>query len=109
MARPSKTEQELGFLRSFWDECRMMEADYHAVVTVYCGTTGRPGVLRFRIVFTPMLDTVEQPLGSQAIVFDFPSSSQYTLAGALWQHASKLHTMVMDSGNAPPRPRKPRA
>lgn len=94
MARPSKQAQETGFLRSFWDEVREMEADYRGVVLLSSNPTARPGVWVFRLSFTPLLDTQDNPLGSAAVQVEFPSSADRTLAGTLWYLSLQLLKVI---------------
>lgn len=97
MPRKTKTEQELGYIRSFWDEIRTLSADYSAVVSMFVEATGRPGVLKFRLIFTPLVEREENHLGSAAVQFEYPNGSVQTLAGALWTQAIKLQQVVADA------------
>jgi len=97
MPRPSKTEQEHGYLMSFWKELKTLEADYVGSVAIFTFPTSKPSVFTFRIVFTPMLGEGENYFGQQAVSFSFPSSSTQTLAGALWSASMKLTTLVYDA------------
>lgn len=109
MARPNKTEQERGYLRSAWDVMRTMQADYQGVVSIYANTTGRPGVFTFRLVFTPLLEDAENYLGANAVQFEFPSAQTSTLAATLFAQAMKLHQVVADSYAVIKRHRLPKA
>jgi hypothetical protein len=109
MARPSKTDQERGFLRSAWDVMRVLQADYQGVVTVYANTTGRPGVFTIRFVFTPLAEDAENYLGANAVQFDFPTASTSTLAATFFAQAMKLQQLVADSYVVIKRHRLPRA
>jgi len=98
MARPSKTEQEIGYLRSAWDELRTLQANYQGVVSIYANTTGRPGVFTLRFVFTPLLESAENYLGANAVQFEYPSAhASQTLAAALWAQAQQLARVVDDA------------
>lgn len=105
MPRKTKTEQELGFMRSFWDEVRTLQADYAAAVGLYAYPTDRPSVWSFRLVFTPLVENVENPVGSAAVQFIFPTAANQSLAGALWDQSMKL-TELVASGHEPRAPRK---
>lgn len=109
MARPNKTEQERGFLRSAWDVIRLLQADYQGVVSVYANTTGRPGVFSVRLVFTPLVEDAENFLGSNAVQFEFPTASTSTLAATLFAQAMKLQQVVADSYVVIKRHRLPKA
>lgn len=94
MPRRTKTEQEWGYMRSFWDEVRTLQADYAASVGLYAHPTNRPGVWSYRLVFTPLVDDKENPLGSAAVQFEYPSGTPQTLAAALWAQSMKLTELV---------------
>lgn len=94
MARKSKTEQELGMLRSYWDECREMEADYIGVVVCSVECTPRPGVLKYRLSFTPFAGDAYNSLGTQMYQFEFPNAQNGSLAGAMWAGSLKLLALV---------------
>jgi hypothetical protein len=100
MSRPSKTDQERHYLRSFWNELRTLEADHVGVTLVQANTSPRPGVFVFRLVFTPLLEEAYNPLGSAAVQIEFPNGQTQTLAGALWSAAMKLTTNVDDADRA---------
>ena len=100
MPRPSKTEQEQGFFRDYWTEVRTIEADYHGMVSMAVNATGRPGVMVFRMVFTPLIGQVENGLGSSAVEFTYPNVEQTTLAAFLWRKAMALHRIVADAHNS---------
>jgi len=105
MARKSKTEQEQGYLRSYWDERREMEADYFGVVACVLDTTSRPGVLMIRHTFTPIQAGGENHLGTQAHVIEYPNSQQGTLGSTLWAASLKLLALVEQNCRIRERPR----
>jgi hypothetical protein len=94
MARPSKTEQEMGYLRDWWTEVRTMEADYHGQVSMFVSATQRPGVMQYRMVFTPLMGDLENGLGVQAIDFVYPNVELSSYAGFMWRKAISLSRMV---------------
>lgn len=97
MARPSKTDTEKGFVEAFWKEVKILEADFTGLTTIAVYPSSRPGVLYFRISFTPLLGEDENPLGSAAVQVEFPNATTQTMAGALWSAAMKLHRLVSDA------------
>lgn len=99
MARPSKTDTEKGFVEAFWKEVKTLEADFTGLITIAVYPAARPGVLYFRISFTPLLVEDENPLGSAAVQVEFPNASTQTLAGALWSASMKLYHLVSDASN----------
>ena len=106
MARKTKTEQELGYLRSFWEECRTLQADYAAAIGLYAYPTDRPGVWSYRLVFTPLLESAENSVGSAAVQFQFPGPQVASFAGTLWNQSMKLTDIVVEAYEAHKRTRK---
>jgi len=98
MPRKSKTQQESGFMRSFWDECVTLQEEYVASVGLYAYPTKRPGVWRFKLVFTPMMNDLENVLGDHSLSFDYPAAENRTLSGALWDSSMKLVDMIDEGG-----------
>lgn len=97
MPRVTKTEQELGFLRSFWDEVRELEADFNGSVTVYETASPRPGVLSVRLVFTQIVGKKENPLPTCSYTYSFPSAANTTYAASKWVATRALRQVVEDS------------
>lgn len=98
MARPSKTDQELGWLEDAWKIFRSLEASYQGVISIYANPMGRPGVFTFRFVFTPLVETSENYLGSCAVQFLYPNADSKTLAATFYNQAHKL-AEVAESSN----------
>lgn len=94
MSRPSKTEQELGYLRAFWNEARVLQSDYTAAVGFYAYPTERIGVWSYRLVFTPLVADAENHVGSAAVQFLYPNGESQSFAGALWRQCMKLTELV---------------
>lgn len=103
MSRPSKTEQEQGYIRDWWHEVRVIEAEYHGTVTLYVVPLGRPGVWQYRMVFTPLMDGQPNGMGIVALTFVYPNAEQSTLAGFLWRKAIALARMVDEAEGGPMR------
>lgn len=106
MPRPSKQDQELGFIRSYWDEIREMEADYTGSVTVYEEPSRRPGVLEIRMVFTEAIGHQDNPLSSCTYKYTFPSAANQTYAASKWVGARALRQVVEDYIRSLPQRRK---
>src|ERR1044072_1067253 len=96
MPRPSKTEQEKGYIRSWWDEVKEIETDFHGTVMISTYASKRPGVFAWRLSFTPMIGDVENALHRAAVGFNFPDARNVSLAGALFVAAMKLGDLVAD-------------
>jgi len=97
MSRPSKTEQEMGYLRDFWQEVRVTEAEYHGSFEMTVVPTARPGVMQYRMTFTPAADRTPEGLGVVALVFGYPNAEQSSFAGFMWRKAITLARMVEEA------------
>lgn len=104
MARPSKTDKELGAFRDCWNELRALEADHHGMVSMFCNPLGRPGTFGFRMVFTPMVGRPEDVSGVHALEFIYPNVENSSFAGFLWRKAIALRRMVDEGAERPVRP-----
>jgi len=100
MARPSKTDQELGAVRDCWTELRTIEAEYHGETQLWCVPTARPGVFSYRMIFTPLMGGIEDHMGMVALSFQYPNAEQSTLASFLWRKAISLGRMVAEQSEA---------
>jgi hypothetical protein len=94
MARPSKTDQELGYLKDFWEEVRTTEADYHGSWSMEVWPSNRPGVMTYRMIFAPLMGAIEYGLGKQTLEFTYPNAEQSTMSGFLWRKAIALGRQV---------------
>jgi len=94
MARPSKTDQEMGYVKDFWNEVRTIEAQHHGIVSMNIYPVPRPGVFQIQLSFTPLMGGIENGLGVTSIVCSYPNAEQSTLAGFLWRKAISLGRMV---------------
>jgi hypothetical protein len=94
MARPSKTAQEVGYLKDLWEEVRTLEADYHGMWEMNVRPSNRPGVMIHRMVFTPLVGDLENGMGKQTIEFAYPNAEQSTYSGFLWRKAISLSRQV---------------
>jgi len=94
MPRPSKTDQEMGYLRQFWTEVRTLEAEYHGVFSMYVSASPRPGVMEYQMVFTPLMGAVQNGMGVFRLEFVYPNVEQSTYAGFIWRKAISLSRMV---------------
>jgi len=97
MPRPSKTDQEIGMLRSFWDTLGEVESEFNGATAMFVNRTRRPGVCGYRLVFTPLVGGTSNFLGSAAVQFEYPNGQAQTLAGAFWKAALDLQKVVDDA------------
>jgi hypothetical protein len=103
MARPSKTEQEIGYLKDWWMEVRSLEAEHNGQVSMFVTASPRPGVMRYRMVFTPLMGDLENGLGVVALDFLLPNVEQSSYAGSLWRKAISLSRMVQEQADTHPK------
>jgi len=68
------------------------------VVNLNGQPTARPGVWRFRLEFTPLLESAQNVLGSNAVAIEFPNGGNASLSGALWDASIKLCNQVDEFG-----------
>lgn len=94
MSRPSKTDQEMGYIRDFWNEVRTQEAQHHGIFSTHIYPIARPGVFQIQLSFTPLRGDLENGMGVSSIVCTYPNAEQSTLAGFLWRKAISLGRMV---------------
>jgi hypothetical protein len=97
MPKPTKTEQERGFIRSFWDELREIEADFMGIAQVFEYTSKRPGVLEIALAFDKEIGPDDEPMGRQMYKYEFPNSSNQTYAASKWIAARALRQMVEEA------------
>lgn len=84
-------------MKDFWLEVRAMEADYQGMFSMFTNPTNRPGVFRFTMVFTPLMEGMANTLGTHSLDFSYPNAEQSSLAGFLWRKAIALSRMVREA------------
>lgn len=94
MARPSKLDQEMGYIRDLWNEIRTIEAVHHGMVSTSVSPIKRPGIFVFHMSFTPLMGGLENEMEVCSLTFTYPNEEQSTLAGFLWRKAISLGRMV---------------
>jgi len=106
--RPSKTEQEVGFIRAFWDEVREMEADYNGYVHVTEIASKRPGVLDITLTFEQVVGEDNNLLDTCRYKYLYPNSMLHTYGASKWIAARALRQLVEDVAAARPKAKKNR-
>jgi hypothetical protein len=106
MARPSKTDQELGAFRDCWNELRTLEADHQGFVSIIVNPLARPGMFSVRMTFTSFVGNIEEGQGAHGLAFMYPNVENSTFAGFMWRKAIALRRMVDEGSNRPVRPYK---
>lgn len=98
MPRRSKTDQELAYLRSAWEELEEQAVEYNFHTDLLMTPTISRGVWSFTAIATSK-DTDRQghPLAVERVVFRFPSGRSVTLAGELW---SVMHRFTQQIAEA---------
>lgn len=99
MPRKSKTDQELGYIRSWWMECNALQHDYGVALNMFVHPSTRAGVFVFRMVATRLMRQGEESVGDHAIQFEFPNGTLQSLSGALWAYSMKLMEMVAEDAD----------
>lgn len=97
MPRKSKTDQDAGYMRSFWDEVQEAEMDYGAIIQLLVHPSKRPGVFIFRMVAAATARNPDEDWGTCAVQFEYPNANNQSLPGALWTYAEKVHNMVHEA------------
>lgn len=105
MPRKSKTEQEVGYARSAWEERLDLEQEFKGMVGIFVHPEHRVGVWKIRMVYTPLLGEVENLVGSYAISYIWPNAHEQSFVGALWSNLIKLRAMV-EEGHGVVSPRQ---
>lgn len=98
MPRMSKTEQELGYLRSAWEEIEYAATDIDTKVVVEMIPTVSRGVwsvvIRGESIST---DLSGSPLWRERAVFRFPNGRLVTFAGELWSVLHKFNIQLEEA------------
>jgi len=108
MPRKTKTDEEVGYLRAFWDEVREMEADFNGAVSIQELPSKRPGVLEIHLSFTQAVGTLDNPLSQAKYKYTFPTALNQTYAASKWVAARALRQVVADMDEDLKRPRRKR-
>lgn len=107
MPRPTKTDQEMGYIKDWWTELRTIEAVHHGIVTTNLYPISRPGVFQIQMTFTPLMGDIENGMGISSLTFSYPNVEQSTFAGFMWRKAIALGRMVLEQDlQSRPRPIK---
>lgn len=94
MGRRSKTDQELGYVTAFWQECDDMNREEGRLITLEVVPTLQKGVFVFMLSATEKPDADKEVPRHDRISQRFPSGRDETLSGFLWSLARRLHDQV---------------
>ena len=98
MPRISKTEQELNYLRSAWEEVEYARTDNNFVITLHMVPTISRGVWNVEIIGTSMEnDLFEKPIIKERAVFRFPNGRLQTFAGELWAVLHRFNVQLEEA------------
>jgi hypothetical protein len=100
MARKSKTDVELGRMRSFWDIVKELKGSYGVEVVTTMYPSERPGVFIIRLQAGQSRRVAGGMQGPHSIQFEFPNAHAISLATALDTYTYKLLDMYAD-GDGP--------
>lgn len=94
MPRKSKTDQEIGYARSAWEERLDLEAEFKGAVTVMVTPEHRIGVWKIRMVYTVPTSDLLNPLDTLSIAVIWPNGHEQSFMGCIWDCFIKLRAMV---------------
>lgn len=98
MPRPSKTDQELAYLRSAWEEVEEMAVEYDFHVDIMMLPTISRGVWSFSIVATSKeRTTLGDPVWTEKVQFRFPNGRMVTFAGELWNVLHRFTEQIAEA------------
>lgn len=98
MPRISKTEQELNYLRSAWEEIEYANTDIGFIVDVYLSPTISRGVWSV-VVMARSREEDEHGLAlmNERAIFRFPNGRMVTFAGELWAVLHKFNVQLEEA------------
>lgn len=98
MARTSKTEQELNYLRSAWEEVEFAAVENHFKIEIRMSPTISRGVWAIEMVgtCTDKYGDKIPPIREMA-VFRFPNGRLVTFAGELWSVLHKFNIQLEEA------------
>lgn len=98
MPRMSKTEQELGYLRSAWEEVEYAATDIDTIVSIELRPTISRGVWSVVIIGeSKQRDLGGDLLWREGAVFRFPNGRLVTFAGELWSVLHKFNIQLEEA------------
>lgn len=100
MPRKSKTAEEEGLIRTFWDEAVMMETEVRRLVLVTIIPTARKGVISVQVSATAIESDSDGVIRSDKISQIFPNATSVSFAGFLWSMAQRLREQIENDVNA---------
>lgn len=98
MPRRSKTDQELAYLRSAWEELEEQAVEYGFHTDLLMTPTISRGVWSFTAVaVSNARDAQGHPLATERVTFRFPSGRSVTLAGELWSVMHRFTNQIAEA------------
>lgn len=98
MPRPSKTDQELAYLRSAWEELEEQAVEYEFHTDLLMTPTISRGVWNVTVVATSKdRDSKGDPLGVERVQFRFPNGRMVTFAGEMWNVLHRFTEQVAEA------------
>jgi hypothetical protein len=98
MPRISKTEQELNYLRSAWEEIEYARVENNFSVTIVMVPTISRGVWSFEVRATSLeTNLLDEPIIHERAVFRFPNGRLQTFAGELWNVLHRFNIQLEEA------------
>lgn len=98
MPRKSKTDEEIGFMRTAWEELEEQAVEYRFKTDLYITPTISRGVWHVTITGESMeLDGKGHPVWRERVQYRWPNGFATTFAGELW---AKLHKFTEQCAEA---------
>lgn len=107
MPRPSKTDQELAYLRSAWEEVEEQAVEYGFKTDLLMTPTISRGVWSFSAVaVSKELDERGHPVATERVTFRYPSGRNVMFAGELWSVLHRFTDQIAEARDRLERARK---
>lgn len=98
MPRISKTEQELNYLRSAWEEVEYAGTDVNFDVVITMRSTISRGVWAISVHgYSREKDKEGNPIMSEHATFRFPNGRLITFAGELWNVLHRFNVQLEEA------------
>lgn len=98
MPRQSKTDQELCYLRSAWEELEEQSVEYQFKTDLYLTPTISRGVWSvLAIAESQERDSKGAPLWTERCMFRFPNGRMTTFAGELWNVMHRFTEQIAEA------------
>lgn len=98
MPRTSKTDQELAYLRSAWEEIEEQAIEYGFITDIRITPTISRGVWAIYVSATSKeVDEKGVPLHFERAMFRYPNGQNIMFAGGLWQFLHRFTNQLAEA------------